>query len=109
MEGTTKRSELTSTGRIEALIRLIDRALREVVEIQAADRMQVGDLLLEATKQIDRLTSERDDVRRRYCRDVWHGIGDEDECIRLSPKEVADREGWYGLFRDDASKSTEVK
>jgi hypothetical protein len=101
MQGTKERIAPTSAGRIEALIRLIDRALKEVVEIQAAERMQVGDLLLDAAREIDRLTSERDDVRRRYCRDVWHGIGDEDECIRLSPEEIADREGWRGLFNGE--------
>lgn len=37
---------------------------------------------------------DRDAARLAYCRDVWQGIGDEDEMRQLSPREIAQRMGW---------------
>ena len=37
---------------------------------------------------------DRDAARLAYCRDVWQGIGDEDEMRQLSPREIAGRQGW---------------
>lgn len=82
-------------------IELVDRL--RIVWTSCPDR--VNDERAEAADEIerlrnelesitDRLTAERDEARRRYCTDVWQGIGDEDEQRQLTPREIARREGW---------------
>lgn len=49
---------------------------------------------------------DRDAARLAYCRDVWQGVGDEDEQRQLTPREIAARQGWQWPIPDHANHST---